>query len=458
MLPLITLQPSDLANFETGLNAPELLPPEAAEPSAAFADLLRLGVETGDRQLPVVGIRLPQAGNELPLPALPEGEAAEAEISATPLVPASLQAEVGRPVAALPTTGAGRLGDALGLTPSVTSDTAAPATRQTDLAARMAVFQGQFDGEQPALNGSLRQDIKATQAGTILPVPQPRPAVSLAAEAPAAPAASSGPAINAVASELQEEILPTLRRPAPAATPAVAIGSETSNVTPGAERTMPLERLSREELLVDRRPVQQTPNTVQPAAQTLNIAINVESSAPAPTTQGATVQLTQAQAPAQATTTTPTLQTGQTINVPVRDAAWGEAIGERVALMASNRLQSAEIRLTPAELGPLRVQVAVDDGLANVTFHAQHAVTREAIEQALPRLRELLAENGLTLNQANVGQDAEQSLLQGIRDRDGQPADKPSVTEDQGADQTAQDLATAPRANPRPDSLVDTFV
>ncbi len=90
------------------------------------------------------------------------------------------------------------------------------------------------------------------------------------------------------------------------------------------------------------------------------------------------------------------------ISTSVRDRAWGQQVGDRVVMMAANQLKQAEIRLSPAELGPLRVQVSVDDGNAHVTFHAQHAVTREALEQALPRLREMLAENGLSLGQADV--------------------------------------------------------
>lgn len=92
------------------------------------------------------------------------------------------------------------------------------------------------------------------------------------------------------------------------------------------------------------------------------------------------------------------------IETPVRDANWGDRIGERVVMMANNQLKTAEIRLTPAELGPVRVQVNVEDGAANITFQAQHALTREAIEQALPRLREMFAESGLSLGQASVGE------------------------------------------------------
>ena len=71
MLPLITLQPSNPASFDTGLNSAELLPQEAAEPSAVFADMLRLGTAPTGPQQPLVGISLPQPGNDLPLADLP---------------------------------------------------------------------------------------------------------------------------------------------------------------------------------------------------------------------------------------------------------------------------------------------------------------------------------------------------------------------------------------------------
>lgn len=91
-----------------------------------------------------------------------------------------------------------------------------------------------------------------------------------------------------------------------------------------------------------------------------------------------------------------------TISVPVQDGSWSDALSQRVTLLTGGQQTSAEIRLTPAELGPIRVSVAMEDGAANVTFSAQHSVTREAIETALPRLRELLTENGLSLGHASV--------------------------------------------------------
>jgi flagellar hook-length control protein FliK len=141
------------------------------------------------------------------------------------------------------------------------------------------------------------------------------------------------------------------------------------------------------------------------------------------------------------------------IGTPVRESVWGDQLGERVVMMAGNQLKTAEIRLTPAELGPLRVQVAVDDGAAHVTFHAQHAVTREAIEQALPRLREMLAENGLALGQTDV---SDRGVGEGRKDgaAEGSPSNQAADDlHDGGAD---ADRQLAPRVT-MSDALVDTF-
>ncbi|MDJ0699973.1 MAG: flagellar hook-length control protein FliK [Woeseiaceae bacterium] len=145
------------------------------------------------------------------------------------------------------------------------------------------------------------------------------------------------------------------------------------------------------------------------------------------------------------------------IDTPVADAAWGDRLGERVLLMAGNQLRSAELRLTPAELGPVRVQVAVDDGTANITFHAQHAVTRDAIEQALPRLREMLAENGLSLGQANVGEQGvagqEHASRDGVEDLVSFGAEG-----DEAATQATTDGASTDMRARVTNGLVDTFV
>ena len=101
--------------------------------------------------------------------------------------------------------------------------------------------------------------------------------------------------------------------------------------------------------------------------------------------------------------------------------------------MANNRLQNVDLRLSPAELGPLRVKVSVEDGTANVSFVAQHAVTRDAIEQALPRLKTLLEQNGIDLGNTSVDQ---HSPEQGAAHTDADGGDS-SGRDDTPAERTA---------------------
>lgn len=143
------------------------------------------------------------------------------------------------------------------------------------------------------------------------------------------------------------------------------------------------------------------------------------------------------------------------IDTAVSEPAWGDRVGDRLLLMANNRMQSAEIRLTPAELGPLRVRISVDDGAATVTFNAQHAVTREAIEQAMPRLRELFAENGLNLQQGSTAESDGHGVQQGKQEH-GQATAGAAVSnadEDSLVDGSSTELTVKPRS----DKLVDTF-
>jgi flagellar hook-length control protein FliK len=97
---------------------------------------------------------------------------------------------------------------------------------------------------------------------------------------------------------------------------------------------------------------------------------------------------------------------------------WNEALGERVTWMAGNKVQNAELRLNPVELGPVRVRISIDDGNATVNFTAQHPLTRDAIEQALPRLREMLADQGLSLQNANVSEQGNGEHHSGPRRQD----------------------------------------
>lgn len=87
----------------------------------------------------------------------------------------------------------------------------------------------------------------------------------------------------------------------------------------------------------------------------------------------------------------------------VAGPGWGTAIGERLVWMAKGEMQRAELKLTPPNLGPLEIRLTINDDKASVAFVSHHAATRDAIEAALPRLREMLAQEALQLVRADVG-------------------------------------------------------
>ena len=94
------------------------------------------------------------------------------------------------------------------------------------------------------------------------------------------------------------------------------------------------------------------------------------------------------------------------VQSPVGTPEWKEEVGTQITWMAVNGREAASLRLSPEHLGPVEVRISVDDGKASVYFGAANADTRSALEQSLPRLRELFATQGLVLADAGVSRDA----------------------------------------------------
>lgn len=90
-----------------------------------------------------------------------------------------------------------------------------------------------------------------------------------------------------------------------------------------------------------------------------------------------------------------------------------EQLHQKVSLMLADRLQQAEIQLDPLGLGKMKIQIQMGaDSQANVNFVVQHGQTRELLEQAMPRLREMLAGQGIQLGQTQVQQQSQQQPQQ----------------------------------------------
>ena len=88
--------------------------------------------------------------------------------------------------------------------------------------------------------------------------------------------------------------------------------------------------------------------------------------------------------------------------LPVHSPRFGEGFTQQVVVLAQNGIQQAQMSLNPPDLGPIDVRITVQQDAATVQIAAASAVAREAIQDALPRLRDMLDQSGVRLNDAGV--------------------------------------------------------
>lgn len=85
-----------------------------------------------------------------------------------------------------------------------------------------------------------------------------------------------------------------------------------------------------------------------------------------------------------------------------------QALQEQVQFLLNRKLDTVEIRLDPPELGNLQIKLHLNQDQAQVGIVVQNSHARELLEQTLPRLREMLAQQGIQLGQTQVQQQSQQ--------------------------------------------------
>jgi flagellar hook-length control protein FliK len=128
-------------------------------------------------------------------------------------------------------------------------------------------------------------------------------------------------------------------------------------------------------------------------------------------------------------------------------------LSQQMLWMASQQVSRAELKLSPDELGPLEISVEMNGDEIRAEFASRSAEVRSLLETQIPRLRELLAEQGFSLADAQVGQeraayqDAPQQR-EGFAQRN---------TGEGGAEQSSGTDAPAAVAHRRHNGLIDDF-
>lgn len=135
-----------------------------------------------------------------------------------------------------------------------------------------------------------------------------------------------------------------------------------------------------------------------------------------------------------------------TLEARVGERGWDQGLCDKLVWMAGQKQQVAELQLNPPELGPLKITLKLDHDQASAQFVSAHAAVREAIETAMPRLREMLADSGITLGNTSVSTDAFHEQAQPRHE----PRAYPAAANPDAVTRGEQSLR-------RPRGLVDTF-
>ena len=135
--------------------------------------------------------------------------------------------------------------------------------------------------------------------------------------------------------------------------------------------------------------------------------------------------------------------------------AWDQQLGQKVVWMAAGGDQSATLTLNPPDLGPVQVVLTVTNDQADAAFMSAQPEVRQALEAAMPRLREMMSEAGIAFGSATVSAGTPEQQDQGNREASGGRRGN-----GQGSGVAGGEIAIAPAAGgrSRPSlSAVDTF-
>lgn len=128
------------------------------------------------------------------------------------------------------------------------------------------------------------------------------------------------------------------------------------------------------------------------------------------------------------------------IMTPLQNPGWSQQMTDQVNLMLKGGFQQADIKLNPAHLGPMEIKLSMNDDKASIHFVAQHAPVRDAIDSALPRLREMLEQQGVGLADVDVSAQSEQQQS----DAEAQQSDSGMMQQGEVADTGVQDAGEVP--------------
>ncbi|MEM6300440.1 MAG: flagellar hook-length control protein FliK, partial [Pseudomonadota bacterium] len=136
------------------------------------------------------------------------------------------------------------------------------------------------------------------------------------------------------------------------------------------------------------------------------------------------------------------------------EGEFAEEVAGRMQMLMRDGVKEARLQLNPAELGRLLVTISTDGDQARVAFLAESAGAREMIEQSLPKLRDMLEQQGLQLAHSDVGEQG------AFAQREESGSDQHTLAAAEALDVVELANGSDENLDPasQPQSLIDTYI
>jgi flagellar hook-length control protein FliK len=145
------------------------------------------------------------------------------------------------------------------------------------------------------------------------------------------------------------------------------------------------------------------------------------------------------------------------LGLPIDDIEWSNQLGQKLMWMNARNIQTAELHLNPADLGPIDVRIQVGAEQSSISFNTQNQSVRELLEANIHRLREMMNNTGQSDNSQSGGEFAQHSGSES----QGQPGGDSVSHRSLGGSSPAApdgDVDSSSRPKPAENSLVDAYV
>jgi flagellar hook-length control protein FliK len=135
---------------------------------------------------------------------------------------------------------------------------------------------------------------------------------------------------------------------------------------------------------------------------------------------------------------------------------FGDILGQRLIQQINQGDWKVEIALEPGDLGSIQIELEWRKGELEASFKAGQALTRDLLQDGLPRLRETLERSGIDVASVYVGDQGRQQTFSGGARHSGSNDLKQSQSSDQGNGLEVQ--ATGPQGKRIDDGRLDVLV